>query len=263
MGAIGPIDFRMACAVWMRNFTVYRHTWRMNILPNFFEPVLYLLGMGVGLGAYVAGGVEGQAYVAYIAPGLMAASAMNGASFETTYNMFVKMHFSRTYDALLTTPATIEDVVAGEVLWAITRALLYGIAFLLVLLGFTAAGWPIVTAPAALLLPLALALTGALFALLGALFTALVRSIDLYSYYFTLFLTPLFLFSGIFFPVERFPGGAEIAWATPLYHAVRLVRGLSQGPLGPEHAVDAAWMLAACALLALAVPRILRRRMIR
>jgi lipooligosaccharide transport system permease protein len=248
----------------MRNFTVYRHTWRANILPNFFEPLLYLLGMGIGLGAYLQGGVDGRAYLAFIAPGLMASAAMNGASFETTYNIFVKMNFARLYDAFLTTPAEIEDIVLGELLWAVTRALLYGVAFLIVLAGFTLlGGFPILTSPAAALLPLALALTGALFAGLGLVFTAKIESIDLYSYYYTLFLTPLFLFSGIFFPVDRFPHGAAIAWFTPLFHAVRLSRGLAQGPLGLEHAVDAFWMAAAAALLLAWAPRLMRGRMVR
>ena len=260
---LARVDLRMAWAVWMRNLTVYRHTWVMNVLPNFFEPLLYLVGMGVGLGAYVASGLEGKDYLTFIAPGLMTAAAMNGASFEATYNMFVKMHFAKLYDAYLGTPVEVVDIVVGELLWAITRALVYGLAFLAVLLGFTEAGYPLVTSPAAVLLPLVLALTGALFALIGQLFTAKVTVIDLYSYYFTLFLTPLFLFSGIFFPVTRFPYGAEIAWFTPLYHTVRLTRGLAQGPLGTEHAADLAWIVAVVAALLWAVPRSMRKRMIR
>ena len=259
------IDPRMVAAVWLRNLTVYRHSWHVTILPNFFEPLLYLLGMGLGVGGYVAkgGGVEGQEYLSFIGPGLMAAAAMNGASFEVTYNMFVKMNFGRIYDAFLATPATVEDLVVGELLWAVTRALLYGVCFLVVLGGFTLAGYPILTSPAALLLPVAIALTGAFFAVLGAAFTARVRAIEMYSYYFTLFVTPLFLFSGIFYPVNRFPHGEAIAWWTPLYHAVRLARGLAQGPLGWEHAVDVAWLLVVGAALLALVLRTMRRRVIK
>jgi lipooligosaccharide transport system permease protein len=255
-------DLRLAGAVWMRNFTCYRHTWYMNVLPNFFEPLLYLLGMGLGVGSYMQAGIEGKQYLAFIGPGLMAAAAMNGASFEVTYNMFVKMNFARLYDAYLATPVAVEDIVLGEILWATTRGLAYGLAFLTVLCGLTVAGWPIITSPAAAAVPLALALTGALFAAIGQVFTALARQIDLYSYYFTLFLTPLFLFSGIFFPVSRFPHGEAIAWWTPLFHAVRLARGLAQGPLGAQHAVDAAWMAAAIVAAGLVVPRILRGRIV-
>ena len=104
----------MAVAVWRRNAAVYRHTWIKNILPNFFEPLLYLVGMGVGLGAYLQGELDGTSYITFIAPGLMAAAAMNGATFETTYNMFVKLHFGRLYDAFLCTPATLEDIAFGS-----------------------------------------------------------------------------------------------------------------------------------------------------
>ncbi len=260
---LGGVDLRMSAAVWMRNLTVYRRTWVRNILPNFFDPLLYLVGMGIGLGAYIEEGMGGRAYVAFIAPGLMAAAAMNGASFETTYNVFIKLHFGRLYDAYLGTPAAVQDIVVGELLWAVTRALLYGLAFLCVLGGLTVAGWPILTSPAALLLPFEVALVGALFALIGLTYTSLVDTIDMYSYYFTLFLTPLFLFSGIFFPVSRFPAGEMVAWCTPLYHAVRLARGLAQGPLGAEHAISAAWMAIVAAVLLAIVPGRYRGRMVK
>jgi lipooligosaccharide transport system permease protein len=255
------IDFRLAWAVFRRNATEYSHSWATSILPNFFEPVLYLVGMGLGLGFYLSRGMEGQSYLAFIAPGLTAAAAMNGASFETTYNMFVRMTYARLYDAYLSTPAQIEDVAMGEAMWAMTRALIYGVVFLIVTAVMTVFGHPIITSPGVLLMPLALVLIGATFALIGQVFTALIRQIDLYSYYFTLWLTPLFLFSGIFYPVDRFPAGEAIAWWTPLYHAVRLCRGLSQGPLGLEHLVSAVWMLAVCAALWLVVPRLLRARL--
>ena len=254
------VDLRLAWAVFMRNATEYRHGWITSLLPNFFEPVLYLVGMGLGLGFYLSGGMQGQSYLAFIGPGLAAAAAMNGASFETTYNMFVRMTFARLYDAYLSTPAQIQDIAFGELLWAVTRALIYGTAFVIVIGVMSVVGYPILTSPWAVLLPCALVLIGATFAVIGELFTSIIRRIDLYSYYFTLWLTPLFLFSGIFFPVERFPGGAVIAWLTPLYHAVRLCRGLAQGPLGVDHAVSAAWLLVVCLLLWSLVPGLLRRR---
>ena len=256
------VDFRMATAIWQRNLALYRRTWLMNILPNFFEPVLYLVGMGIGLGAYMSGELEGSAYLAFIAPGLMAAAAMNGATFETTYNVFIKLHFQRLYDAYLGTPAMIQDIVAGELMWAVTRASIYGFGFLVVLGALTLWGYPILTSPLAVLLPLLVALTGLLFALIGAVFTALIKTIDLYSYFFTLFLTPLFLFSGIFFPTDRFPYGDTVAWFTPLYHAVRVARGLAQGPLELEHAVSVGWIVVASAVLMLIVPRLMRRRLV-
>ena len=260
MRLLGDLDTKMAWAVFMRNATEYSHSWRMNILPNFFEPVLYLIGMGIGLGHYMSRGLDGGDYVVFIAPGLCASAAMNGASFETTYNMFIKMTYVRLYDAYLSTPAQIQDVVAGENLWAVARAMFYGLGFLLVIAAMSLFGVPLLTSPAALLMPLAIVLIGATFALIGSLFTSMIKQIDLYSYYYTLWLTPLFLFSGIFFPVDRFPGGETVAWCTPLFHAVRLSRGLCQGPLGTEHAVSAVWLVVLCGLLLTIVPKRLRAR---
>lgn len=252
----------MARAVWLRNFTMYKHTWATSILPNFFEPFLYLLGMGVGLGAYMSQGLSGQDYIAFIAPGLVASAAMNGASFEVTYNVFVRMHFAKLYNAYLATPASIEDIMAGEILWAVFRSLVYGTIFTLILGLYTLIGYPIITQKTVLLLPFVLALIGAMFAAIGLVFTALVKSIDLFSYYFTLFLTPLFLFSGIFYPVSRFPHGDAIAWFTPLYHCVRLCRGIMQGPLTIEHSVSVIWLIGVTWLLYRLMPRLIRKKLL-
>lgn len=256
----GDIDARLAIAVWWRNVTVYRRTWLKNILPNFFEPLLYLVGMGIGLGYYVGSGIEGEDYLAFIGPGLLASAAMNGAVFETTYNMFVKMYFARLYDAFLCTPAQIKDVAFGELLWAVTRSLIYGFGFLVVLVGLTLAGHPILTSPMAMLLVPASALIGMTFGLIGQLFTASIRNIDLYSYFYTLFVTPLFLFSGIFFPTDRFPWGDELAFLTPLYHGVRLCRGLAVGRFEQAELVSTVWMLVVCAILLAVVPGRLKPR---
>jgi len=223
------ISLKGAWHVWERNLRVYRYRWMYSILPNFFEPVFYLLGLGVGLGAYVsAGGTFEGGYVAFIAPGLVAASAMNGAVFETTYNVFVKLTFGRIYDAMVATRINMEDVALGEILWAMTRSLLYGGIFLLITLFF---GVPVT--PYLLLAPFALVLIGFCFAAVGLAFTSVIKSIDFYTYFFTLFLTPSFLFSDIFFPLEeRFPAFlVAVAQATPLYHAVQLMRGLVNGDL--------------------------------
>ncbi len=259
----GDHDPRLALAVWWRNATVYRRTWMKNILPNFFEPLLYLVGMGVGLGAYLGEDVGGMSYVGYIAPGLMAASAMNGATFETTYNVFVKMTFGRLYDAYLGTPAQIQDIAMGELLWGTTRGLLYGIAFWLVTVGLTFAGLPIITSPWGIAIPVALAITGVLFSAIGELFTSWIETIDLYSYYYTLFLTPLFLFSGIFFPTDRFPYGDEIAWCTPLYHSVRVVRGLAHGVVDETTVISLVWMVVVSVVLYSFVPGRMRRRLMK
>ena len=162
------------------------------------------VSIGIGVGAYISE-MGGTSYVAFLAPGLVAVAAMNGASFEVTYNVFVRLNFEKTYESMLTTPIQPEDVLAGEVLWALTRASIYGGAFLIVIaaLGPRAAA-------ALLALPL-VPLAGLLFAAIGIAFSLRIPTIELFSFYFTLFLTPLFLFSDVFFPLkERLSGGLAL-----------------------------------------------------
>ena len=199
----------------------YSHSWQMNILPNFFEPFFYLLAIGFGLGKFVdsVGGVD---YAEYIAPGLAATSAMYGASFEVNFNVFVKLHFEKLYDAVTVTPLSPEDVVVGEMLWAMTRSALYGLPFVLIA-GF----FGLINSPWIALVPVAVLAIGFCFSMIGLTFTAFIPTIDMYSFYFTLFITPMFLFSGIFFPVETLPGWAQpLAWFSPLFHAAAMMREL-------------------------------------
>ncbi len=264
MGAIRVPSPRGAFRVWQRNVTIFRKYWKSIMFPNFVEPLLYLAALGLGLGAFIQqGGINGQSYIQFIAPGLLASNAMFAASFESTFNTFVKLKIDRIYDAIITTPVNAEDVVAGEYLWAGTRAALYGTGFLAVLtvLG-SAFGEPLITSWWALLIPPMLLIIGIMFSVMGTLFTSLIERIDLYSYYFTLVVTPLFLFSGIFFPVEDFPAPVpQIAWFTPLYHAVNVCRELATGP-SPAVLVDLAWIVVFTLVLALVPVQIMRRRLI-
>lgn len=248
---------RYALAVWWRNFAMYRRTWKMNLLPNFFEPLLYLLSIGIGVGAYVSqmGGVP---YVEFLAPGLVAVAAMNGASFEVTYNAFVRMNFEKTYAAMLTTPIQPDDVLAGEVLWAVTRATIYGGCFLIVL-----AALGLAPLPAALWALPILPLTGLLFAATGIAFSLRIPTIEPLTFYFTIFLTPLFLFSDVFFPLrERLSGGwLWVAEALPLLHPVRLARHAFRGEWSPVLLWDLAYVMLLSALLLRLAQRVTRRRL--
>jgi lipooligosaccharide transport system permease protein len=235
---------RGAVHVWQRNLTVYKKTYKMNILPNFFEPVIYLVAMGIGLGAYITRNLEGFEYLPYIAPGLIAASAMNGGTFDSTYNVFVKMHFGRVYEAVTATPVNLEDAMVGEILWATTRGILYGLIFsLAVAVMGLMQSWT-----AVFILPV-IVLTAWLFAGLGLLYTSFVKIIDLYSFYYTLWLTPLFLFSGIFFPVSGLPVWAQTAaWFTPLYHCVNLSKAVVHGTWSSGNWVDLIWVVVVATL---------------
>jgi len=251
------VSARHALAVWRRNATMYRRTWWLNILPNFFEPVFYLLSIGVGVGAYVTR-MDGMSYVAFLAPGLVCVAAMNGASFEVTYNIYVRLTFEKAYDAMLTTPIEPDDVLAGEVLWAVTRAAIYGGCFFVVI---AAAG--LAPLPRALLaLPL-VPLAGLLFAAIGIAFSLHIPTIDLFSFYFTLFLTPLFLFADVFFPLkERLsPRWLWVAEALPLLHPVRLARAAFRGTATPILLWDVAYTVGVSALLLVWARRGVRRRL--
>jgi lipooligosaccharide transport system permease protein len=246
-----------ALSVWRRDAAMYRRTWRANLLPNFFEPVFYLFALGIGVGTYIAG-MGGMSYVEFLAPGLVCVAAMNGASFEVTYNIFVRLNFEKAYDAILTTPVEPDDVLLGEVLWALTRAAIYGGSFLLVAVLFGYA--PLPYAPLAL--PVVI-LTGLLFASIGITFSLTIHQIDFFSFYFTLFLTPLFLFSGVFFPLEErlSPGWLAVAEALPLLHPVRLARAIFQGHVGLVALWDVAYTLCLCAVLLFWARNLIRRRL--
>ena len=217
-----------AFAVWQRNAAMYARTWKLNLLPNFFEPVFYLAAIGIGVGAYISE-MRGMSYAEFLAPGLVCVAAMNGSSYEVTYNIYVRLMFDKVYDAMMTAPITAEDVLAGELLWAMTRSCLYGGIFFVVVAGFGLAPMP----SALLALP-AIPLAGLLFAAIGVSFTLRVPTMDLFSFYFTLFLTPLFLFSDVFFPIDERLSGVwlGVAEVLPLLHPVRLARAAFAGELG-------------------------------
>lgn len=246
-----------ALSVWQRNLSMYRRTWKWNILPNFFEPVFYLIAIGVGLGAYVQQ-MGGLPYAAFLAPGLVCVAAVNGASFEVTYNIFVRMHFEKTYDAMLTTPLQPDDILAGEVLWAVTRAMIYGGCFYLVTTLWGLTPWQ--AAPWALVVIL---LSGLLFAAVGLAFALQIVTIDLFSFYFTLFLTPLFLFSDVFFPLaERLSGiWLWVAEALPLLHPVRLARLGFSGRWSTVMLWDSAYIVVLSTLLFALCRRSIHKRL--
>jgi lipooligosaccharide transport system permease protein len=247
-----------AWRLWLRNAAIYRRTYKLNIVPNFFEPFLYLLAMGLGLGAYLAR-IKGYRYIDFIAPGLVATASMFGASFEVTFNCFVKMQFGKIYDAVMATPLTIEDIGLGEMLWSTTRSLIYGCVFLAI-----ASGFGVVHSWWAVLTPLAVALTGMMFSAIGLSFTAVIPLIDYYTYYWTMFITPMFLFSGIFFPLDRLPHWVQVvSWFIPLHQAVNLMRGLIlTGDIGAA-AAAALWMAVLTAVLFVVPMNLLRRRLVK
>jgi lipooligosaccharide transport system permease protein len=251
------ISLPYALAVWRRNAAMYKKTWKWNILPNFFEPVFYLFSIGIGVGAYISQ-MGGTSYLAFIAPGLVCVAAMNGASFEVTYNIYVRLVFEKTYDAMLTTPIEPDDVLVGEILWAVTRSCVYGGCFFVVLMLFG-----LTPLPSSLSVIFVIPMTGLLFAAIGMVFSLRIPNIDMFSFYFTLFLTPLFLFSDVFFPLKERLTGAWlwVAEALPLLHPVRLARASFRGEFSAIVFWDLAYTLGMSLLLVLWARRSVRDRL--
>ena len=223
-----------------RNALAYRRIWYV-FLTGFAEPILYLLSIGVGVGELVGDlpGPGGQPvpYETFVAPGLMAAAAMNGAIFDTTFNFFVKFKYAHTYDAMLATPLGVGEVASGEVVWALLRGTIYATGFLLtmVALGLVESGWAVLAVPAAVLIGLG-------FAGAGLAATTWMRSFIDFDYV-NLAIVPLFLFSATFFPLSRYPDALGwIVRCTPLYQGVALERGLILGDIRWTLLLNAAYL---------------------
>nr|WP_321351759.1 ABC transporter permease [uncultured Methanoregula sp.] len=215
-----PKITRRAVRVWQRNLGVFVRTWKVNFFPPFIEAFLYLFAIGLGIGAYV-GVINGIPYVNYIAPAILAIAVMNSAFFECTYGSYVRMYYQKSFDAMIATPLSIEDVIAGEILWGATRSVMYVAIMLPVLAAFG-----VISLPASLLaIPLAF-LGGLLFAGLGMCFTAITPGIDTLNYPAFLFITPMTLFSGTFFPLALLPQLLQyVAFLVlPLTHIVAIMR---------------------------------------
>ena len=210
--------------VWQRNRDVFFRLWRSEAPGSIAEPIIILLAMGIGLGAYV-GLIDSQKYIEFIAPGIIVSYAMFSATFECTYGSYVRMEFEKIYDAIIATPLDVEDVTAGDIIWGATRSLMTGTLILAI-----AAAFQLVHSPWALFIPLLVFLEGIMFASIAILFTSIVPSINSFNYYFTLFITPMFFFSGVFFPLSSFPKIVQtLSWIVPLTPVVHLSRALING----------------------------------
>ena len=226
-----------------RNLLVYKRGW-MVIFSGFFEPLFYLLGIGYGLGTLVGDVALGDgrsiSYAAFVAPALLAQASMNGAIAESIFNVFFKLNFSKTYDAILATPLGIREIAVGEMLWSLFRGTLYVIAFVLVMIGMG-----LVISPFLFLVIPASILIGAAFSAACLATTAYLRTVQDFDLPMGLVVMPMFLFSGTFFPISLYPQPIQLAMElTPLFHAVGLLRGLATGLLGWHELWDLAYMVA-------------------
>ncbi len=240
--------------VWQRNRDVFIRLWPSEVTGFFIEPVVLLLTMGFGLGAYV-GMVNGQDYIEFVAPGVVASYAMFSASFECTYGSYFRMEYQKTFDAIIATPLSVEDVIAGEILWGATRATITGVVILAM-----AAAFGLVATPWALLIPVVVLLEGLAFSAISFAFTSFVPSIHSFNHYFSLFISPMFFFSGVFFPLTSFPAIVQnLSWLAPLTPAVKLVRASFTGQFDAQSLLAFA-ILAALTAVFLVISLIAMRR---
>ncbi len=210
--------------VWRRNFLVWRKLALPSVLGNLADPMIYMLGLGYGLGGLLPQ-IEGVSYIAFLAAGTVCFSTMNSATFEALYSAFSRMHVQKTWDAIMNAPITLEDVVFAELVWAASKSFLSGLAILLVVwaLGLSTSWLSLWVLPLVLLI-------GLCFGALGLAVTALAPSYDFFMYYFTLVITPTAMLCGVFFPAERLPDALQVAASVlPLSHATQLVRPLLLG----------------------------------
>jgi lipooligosaccharide transport system permease protein len=215
-----------ASRVLERNILVYRRAW-IYLVSGFFEPVFYLLSIGIGLG-HLVGPIEVAGrlvpYASFVAPGLLAASAMNGAMIDATFQVFQKLKIAKTYDAMLATPLGVADVATGELSWCVLRGTLYSATFIgiMAILGYVATPWVVLCWPAAVLTSMAFGSAG----MAGTTFMRSWQDFDMVSLAFI----PLFLFSGTFYPLTVFPGWLQaVVRCTPLYQSVALLRAADLG----------------------------------
>ncbi len=223
-----------------RNLLSYKSMWPI-IVSGFFEPVFFLLSLGYGLGGYVGDvvidGVRVD-YANFVAPGLLAASAMNGAFYDAT-NIFWKMRYQKLYDSILSTPLGPKDVAAGETVWALFRGLMYALGFFAVILalGLVESWWALLALPATIFVGFAFAGAG----IAAVTYMRSWQDFDILN----LAILPMFLFSATFFPLSAYPGWLEtVIQATPLYHGVDLLRALTTGAVGPAQIVSVVYLAA-------------------
>ncbi|HSV64286.1 MAG TPA: ABC transporter permease [Mycobacteriales bacterium] len=225
-----------------RNAMVARRIWLLMV-SGFFEPLFYLFSVGIGVGALVGrvplpdGRLIG--YSAFVAPALLASSAMNGAIYDSTFNIFFKLKYAKLYDAVLSTPLGTIDVAVGEIGWALIRGSVYAVAFLVVMLGMGLVGswWALLALPAAILI-------GFAFAAVGMALTSYMKSWQDFEWV-QLAILPMFMFATTFYPLGTYPRTLQIVVeATPLYHGIELVRGLTTGSVGVGLLVHVSYLLA-------------------
>jgi len=249
---------RRAILVWQRDRDAWFKFYKASLVGNLAEPILFLLAFGLGLSKYIKD-VEGVPYINFIAPGLVVASVMNASSFECTFGSFTRMSSQKTYDAIMVTPVNIEEVAAGDILWGASKGFISAVIILPVLMAFG-----LMWSPWLLASPVLFLLEGLMFASMALIVTAFVPSYDYYAYYFSLVVSPMFFFSGIFFPLSGMPAWvSKAAWFFPLTHAVKISRSLAAGDVSLSLLGEFAWMAVFTLIAAWFAIKLIKRRLVK
>jgi lipooligosaccharide transport system permease protein len=252
-----PLNFRRFYRVWQRNKDVFLRLWPAELGGFLLEPVVVLLALGYGLGAFV-GEIQGLSYAQWVAPGIIASYAMFHSAFETTYGAYMRMETHRVYHGIIVTPVGVEGLVVGEILWGATRSLMSAIPLLTLaaILGLVTSPWAFLIVPAAFLL-------GLQFSSFFLMYISVVPSLALINTFFTVVVIPMFYVSGVFFPTTQLPDVVEdLSWLLPLTPATHLIRALATGTISLEHLWALVLILTWTALCLPAAILLLRRRLL-
>jgi len=248
--------------VWMRNLVTYRRIWRVNFLVPLMEPAFYILAFGLGFSGLI-GSVDYAGmhltYTRFMAPALVATACMYNAFFETTYTSFVRMYYQNTFDGILATPVSLEEIIVAEIVWAASKAAVAVAVMLVVLIPMGYAAFP----GALMCIPLAF-LGGLAFAAIGMFFTGIIPTVDMFNLPIFLFITPMFLFSGTFFPVSGIPAWAGIfTLIFPLYHLVELTRFFCIGAMESNPVFNLSYLVIFAVVFGYLALRAMKQRLIK
>jgi lipooligosaccharide transport system permease protein len=253
-----PPFHRRLYSVWFRHMRVYTKNLLSNGFPPFLEPLIFLVGVGLGLGKYITEPMGGVKYIEFLGTGLLVTTAMFTSAFECSFGTFIRLEFEKVYDGMLAAPITVNDLIVGELLWVGSKGFFFSFAVLCILSAFK-----IISLPYGLLAPLVGFLTGVMFGTLSLLVTSFVKNINHFNFYFTGFISPMFFFSGVVFPVENLPVFVRpLAELVPLTHSVRLVRAVCQNRYDSVLLLDLLYVTAFIVVVGFFAIRRLRKRLV-
>ncbi len=252
-----PLHLRLY-SVWYRHMRVYTKNILSNGFPPFLEPFIFLAGIGLGLGKYITEPMGGVRYIEFLGTGLLVTTAMFTSAFECSFGTFIRLEFEKVYDGMLAAPMTVNNLIVGEMIWAGTKGLFFSFAVLCILAMFK-----IVVLPYGLFAPLIGFLTGVMFSAISLLVTSFVKTINHFNFYFTGFISPMFFFSGVVFPIRNLPAFIRpVAELVPLTHSVRLVRAVCTSNYELTLLLDMIYIIAFIFLIGFLAIHRLRKRLV-